>query len=253
HEQEALQLETAFLEEIVAERGRQMEEGARALGGFCRAMAEKLGGPVADVRSSMRDLMERCSPGLGTVGKALAGRVVTATAVIEQLTRELQAFDELEKADIALEKVDLRLAVESAWEQLRNEHKGATLTVQRPLIKAWGNPVLVGRIASIFLSNALKFVARGETASITVGTGKHGNMVRLWFEDNGIGVEPARRERIFNLLESPAREDRTGGGIGLALARKAAAQMRGSVGLESGAARGSRFWLELPAREEKEG
>ena len=75
--------------------------------------------------------------------------------------------------------------------------------------------------------------------------------VRLWFEDNGIGIPEDARDRIFGMFQ---RLDKSyeGTGVGLTVVRKAVEKMGGRVGVESTPGAGSRFWLELrtaPVRE----
>ncbi len=74
--------------------------------------------------------------------------------------------------------------------------------------------------------------------------------VRVWVEDNGIGVAPEHHERIFRVFErlNPA-EDYPGTGIGLAIVRKGVERMGGRVGVESQPGGGSRFWIELSQAE----
>ena len=75
-----------------------------------------------------------------------------------------------------------------------------------------------------------------------------GKFVRLWIEDNGIGIAPEYHERIFRMFERlPAAGVYPGTGIGLAILRKRAERMGGRGGVESVTGTGSRFWLELPA------
>ncbi|HOB31979.1 MAG TPA: ATP-binding protein, partial [Verrucomicrobiota bacterium] len=72
--------------------------------------------------------------------------------------------------------------------------------------------------------------------------------VRLWIEDNGIGIRPEHQHRLFGLFERIHPEQRyEGTGIGLAIVRKALERMGGKVGVESDGLTGSRFWIQLPA------
>ncbi len=72
--------------------------------------------------------------------------------------------------------------------------------------------------------------------------------VRLWVEDNGIGIEHDQHEKIFGLFQRVhTAETYPGTGIGLAIVRKGAERMGGQAGVESCVGQGSRFWLELPA------
>ncbi|PWU13952.1 MAG: hypothetical protein C5B50_18395 [Verrucomicrobia bacterium] len=70
--------------------------------------------------------------------------------------------------------------------------------------------------------------------------------IRIWFEDNGIGIAQADIHRIFGMFERVhPREKFEGTGIGLAIVKKAVERMGGRVGVESEPGKGSRFWLEL--------
>ena len=71
--------------------------------------------------------------------------------------------------------------------------------------------------------------------------------VRLWVEDNGIGIANQHQERIFRTFERlHGIESYPGTGIGLAIIKRGIERMGGSVGVESQLGQGSRFWIELP-------
>ena len=71
--------------------------------------------------------------------------------------------------------------------------------------------------------------------------------MRIVVEDNGIGIDPARAEKIFTLFEQPHHSSETGGtGIGLAIVRRGVERLGGQVGVDSTPGAGSRFWIELP-------
>ena len=71
--------------------------------------------------------------------------------------------------------------------------------------------------------------------------------VRLWVEDNGIGIASQHQERIFRTFERlHGIESYPGTGIGLAIIKRGIERMGGRVGVESQLGQGSRFWIELP-------
>jgi signal transduction histidine kinase len=70
--------------------------------------------------------------------------------------------------------------------------------------------------------------------------------VRVWFEDNGIGIDAPGQRRLFQMFQRIHGEEYEGMGIGLAIVRKAVERMHGSAGVESQPGVGSRFWLQLP-------
>jgi signal transduction histidine kinase len=96
------------------------------------------------------------------------------------------------------------------------------------------------------LGNAVKFVASGQTPRIAIRTQALDGEVRIWIEDQGIGIAPEDQGCIFGMFER-LRTDYPGTGIGLAIVRKAVERMGGAVGLESAPGKGSKFWIQLPA------
>jgi len=70
--------------------------------------------------------------------------------------------------------------------------------------------------------------------------------VRLWVEDNGIGIAAEHRERIFRAFERlHGLQQYPGTGIGLAIVQKGALRLGGQAGVESAPGTGSRFWVDL--------
>jgi len=94
--------------------------------------------------------------------------------------------------------------------------------------------------------NALTFVAPWNAPCVRIWSERQDEKIRLWIEDDGIGIEPEHQRRSFWVFErlSPAYP---GMGIGLAITAKAIQRMGGRVGVESAPGKGSKFWLELPA------
>ena len=106
-----------------------------------------------------------------------------------------------------------------------------------------GNTALLTQCFSNLLTNALKFVPKERVPRVNIFFQDESNRVRIWIEDNGIGIPQENHETIFKIFQRLNREYE-GTGIGLALVKKAVERMRGSVGFES-QGQGSRFWLEL--------
>jgi signal transduction histidine kinase len=97
------------------------------------------------------------------------------------------------------------------------------------------------------VANAIKFVKPGDAPAVTVRSEKHGEKVRLWVEDNGIGIHPDGLSKIFGVFQRLHPVDKyPGTGIGLAIVQKGAERMGGKAGVASDFGKGSRFWIELP-------
>ena len=122
------------------------------------------------------------------------------------------------------------------------------IVVEGPLLPVLGHEAMLVQAVSNLIANGLKFVEEGVTPRVRVRTERRGADVRLWVEDNGIGVRPEHQARIWGVFERVHPQHKyEGTGIGLAIVRKAVERMGGSVGVESEGRGGSRFWIQLRA------
>ncbi|MBL8360185.1 MAG: PAS domain-containing protein [Rubrivivax sp.] len=95
------------------------------------------------------------------------------------------------------------------------------------------------------LGNAIKYNRYGGRVSLAAG--RRGELLHLEVIDDGLGLEPAQIERLFQPFERLHDEVSVEGtGIGLALSQRLVVGMGGRIGVESEPGRGCRFWVELP-------
>lgn len=102
------------------------------------------------------------------------------------------------------------------------------------------------------VENAIKFVAENKQPRITISAERHQGRVLCRVTDNGPGIEPRYRERVFGLFERLDSEI-SGTGVGLALVKRIIEIHNGKVWIESqGDGQGCCFCFTLPLREEPE-
>jgi len=165
--------------------------------------------------------------------------------IMDVLTFGRVARDPIELKPVSLDKVvaqtiDNVLALQPPQSQVEVADLGHVLAHEASIFQAVSN----------ILINAAKFVPPGTKPKIKVWAVNGGANVRLWIEDNGIGIDPLLQHRLFDMFERVHPElDYEGTGVGLAIVRKAIMRMGGHVGVESDGRNGSRFWIELPSTE----
>jgi two-component system phosphate regulon sensor histidine kinase PhoR len=109
----------------------------------------------------------------------------------------------------------------------------------------------LGEVVHHLVSNAVKFSPQGGT--ITIAGRPRAGMVEVRVMDEGEGIAPADRKRIFTKFfhgGDGVPDPGSGTGVGLFLARGLVAAMRGRLWVEPGEGRGSSFVFELPASNE---
>jgi PAS domain S-box-containing protein len=254
----ALRELTATLERRVEERTQSLQETVAELEAFAYTVSHDLRAPLRGMEGFAQALLEDYPEELGPEGRRYAERITAAARRMDELIGDLLEYSRLSRADVSLRPMDPVPAIEGALADIRGavEARGAQVTVAAPVPEVTASPPVLRQVMANLLGNAVKFVPGGETPQICVwaeSTGKPGQgtpCVRIWVEDNGIGIAPEHRQRIFRVFERlHADSVYPGTGIGLAIVRRGAERMGGSAGVEDrpDGARGSRFWIELPA------
>ena len=111
---------------------------------------------------------------------------------------------------------------------------------------AFADRSLVGLVMHNFISNALRYTARG---GVLIACRTRGKRLALEVWDTGAGIPPSQWDNIFkefHQLGNPERDRRKGLGLGLAIVQRLAREMKTSVEVLSHPGRGSvfRLWLD---------
>lgn len=113
----------------------------------------------------------------------------------------------------------------------------------RGRLEVEGRPAALDRALENLVANALRHAGPGGEVAVVVSAGRSWGHVRV--HDDGDGVAPADRARIFRAGERGSAPRGSGRGLGLAIARQIAEEHRGRLALEA-TTPGACFRLSLP-------
>jgi PAS domain S-box-containing protein len=103
------------------------------------------------------------------------------------------------------------------------------------------------------VTNAIKYNREGGSVSLSCAEYGERSMrtLRILVSDTGPGIPPEKQVRLFSPFDRLGAEQTgvEGTGLGLALSRRLVEAMKGTIGMESTAGKGSTFWVELPIAE----
>jgi signal transduction histidine kinase len=226
----------------------RLQESNAALDAFAYTVSHDLRAPLRSMQGFSKALLEDFGPELGDTGRDYATRVVAAAARMDELIQDLLAYSRLSRTDIALTDVPLDETVDVILQRMSGVigDRQATIKVDRPLPTVKAHRATLQQTLINLVNNALKFMPAGRSPEIRIRTEPRDDRVRIWIEDNGIGIAPEHHERIFRVFERlHGAETYPGTGIGLAIVKKGIERMEGQVGVQSAAGEGARFWFEL--------
>jgi PAS domain S-box-containing protein len=245
--EELLQSQAQHLEELVRARTERLQEVVLELESFSYTIAHDLRGPLRAMNGFASALLEEYAPRLDNTARDYLKRITGAAHRMDRLICDVLDYSKITRQNYQAEPVDLDPLIDGILETypaLQGEH--GKIQVERPLPVVMGSAPLLVQCFSNLVGNAVKFVPAGRRPEVRVWSEPRENArVRLWVEDNGIGIPREDLPRIFGLFQ---RLDKTfeGTGIGLAIVSRAVERMGGTLGVESKPGEGSRFWLELP-------
>ena len=248
----AIAILNARLYEAAQQRGEGLESRLKQLERYAADMAHDLKGParrMAELASLLQidykgRLDERADRYLAWVrenGQQLMARIEE----VLRLARIGTAPETVEPVDPAEVVRDVLKGCESHIERL-----GATVRMTDRFPKLACNRVHLFQVLDNLIRNALKFSVKGRSPVLEIGVHGAGRETALFVRDNGIGIPPADRERIFEPFERLGHQQAPGTGIGLAIVKKIIELYQGRVWVESEPGNGATFFFTLPVMRE---
>jgi PAS domain S-box-containing protein len=280
---EALNDHARLLEKSVEERTARLKETISELETFSYTIAHDLRAPVRGMTGYCEVLIEDFGDKLPLEAREVVGKIARASSRMETLTRDLLEFSKVSQQEIMMSRIEMEPIIEEII-ALRAQKISQAITIRGPLHPVRAHKGLLRHVFSNLIDNAVKFVQPQSVPRITISTEivsqsspntrsralifssteslqhdtaflsqqQSPKQVRIWVEDEGIGIPHAAHQKIFGIFERGAASDfYEGTGIGLAIVARAVQRMGGTCGVESEPGKGSRFWIELQEAEKR--
>jgi signal transduction histidine kinase len=241
---------------LLLQRSRRLElQAAEAermayIGTLASGLAHEIRNPLNSLNLNMQMLAEEIEEG-GSAGAPTGKRLLAITrSEISRLERLVSDFLAYAKPrPLEMEEMPAVRALERVREVLAGEiqKRGARVEVHDG---SGGARVRVdpGQINQLLLNLAQNALAAadevGRTPVLELSAVRHGPSVALSVKDNGVGIPPEERERIFEIFYSTRKG---GTGLGLAIVDRIARAHGGRVRVESESGAGTTVTVELPA------
>ncbi|HZM03819.1 MAG TPA: ATP-binding protein [Candidatus Saccharimonadales bacterium] len=234
--------------EVIQKLNEELREANSELETFSYSVSHDLRAPLRSLTGYIDVLLEDYGSRLDADAHNHLQALDRAAKRMDCLTRDLLAYGRVARETVKLEAVQLQHVIEEVISLIGSQAAKAKITIEPCLAEVLAHRFLLEQCLSNLLSNATKFVPPGVAPEVRIRTEVRANQVRLWVEDNGIGIDPTYHRKIFSIFERVGDMQKyEGTGIGLAIVNRAVQRMGGFCGVESAPGQGSRFWVDLPA------
>lgn len=244
---EVASLSKAFAQ-MIADLERSKEHLTRAaklavVGEMAAAMSHEVRTPLGILRSSAQVLLRE--PGLSPEGREVCGFIISETERLNKLVSTL--IDSARPRAPEFQATDIAELARQAVAMLRvqAEKKAITLVcdAEDGVMTACDHEQIMQVLLNLLL-NAIQILP--QNGKVLVSVRQRAGQVEISVADNGPGIPPEQRARIFD----PFFSKRSGGiGLGLAVVRQIVAAHHGEISVGESAMQGAEFRLLLPMKE----
>ena len=219
---------------------------------FVANASHELRTPVSVIRANAETLLAGAKDEPAIAARLIEGLGRNAMR-LSHLVVDLLDLSKIESGQMKLERAPVAVAAAALEARAAVEEparrRGVAVEVEVPEgIAIRGDASALDQILVNLVDNAVKYNAAG--GHVWVRARPQGDAVRIEVADDGPGIAPHQRERVFERFYrvDPGRSRELGGtGLGLAIVKHLVEAMGGKVGVDAHHPSGALFWLELPA------
>ena len=221
-----------------------------------RARLAALGSAVAKIQHDLRNILssaqlasDRLSTVADPVVQRLAPRLVASIDHAVALATNTLRYGRAEETPPERRRFHVKPLIDEAAESALATAREPVAFINEtdPLLEIDADTEQLFRVVLNLLRNAAQALEKTQAPAITVSAKRQSRHVLIDIADNGPGVPPALRERLFQPFATSARPG--GSGLGLAISRDLARAHGGDITLVSSSEKGTRFRIDIPDRE----
>lgn len=240
----------AQLEDTIA----VLERSNADLERFAHIASHDLQEPLRMVTAFMELLREQYSGRLDETADRFIGHAVDGAQRMKRLIDDLLEYSRVDTRSAPPTSFDLQDVLSRVKHDLGSVLAEAEGTMRWDVLPTiWGDEGQIEQLLRNLVSNAIKYRHPDRKPVVTIRSERAPEAWRIVVQDNGIGFDPRRSARMFEMFQRlHPRGEHEGSGIGLAIAKRIVERHRGKLWAESTPDVGSRFYFEIPrARNER--
>ena len=235
------------LEEKIKERTKELSHSNEELEQFAYVASHDLKEPLRMISSFTKLLEKEYKDKLSKEANEYIQFTVDGAKRMEELINDLLEYSKIGSQDKLFEDTNCEHLLDQTIKNLKItiEEKKAVITKDPlPIVKADAAQLI--QLFQNLISNSIKY-CKESPPRVHVSAKQDKENWIFSVKDNGIGIAPEHKERIFQMFQRlHTRQEYSGTGIGLASCKKIIERHRGNIWVESELGKGSTFYFTIP-------
>lgn len=235
------------LNETLARQAAELEAANKELEAFSYAVSHDLRAPLRSIDGFSRALEDDCKDALGEKGQSHLARIRRSAGRMNELIDDLLQLSRMTRAGMQWENVNLtEMSREVAADLAQKEPERRVDVAVRDGLTARGDRRLLRAALENLFSNAWKYTAKRERASIEFGMTEVEGETAYFVRDNGAGFDMAYAYKLFVPFQRlHSASDFPGTGVGLATVQRIVRRHGGRIWAEGHVDEGAAFYFTL--------
>ncbi|MFM7313943.1 MAG: sensor histidine kinase [Cyanobium sp.] len=232
---------------IIEQKKLELERSNTELEHFAYIASHDLQEPLRTVQSYLQLLRRRYQPVLDQDADEFIAFAIDGATRMRDLIEDLLTYARVASRARPLKPAHLDAVLDEVLHSLQVRLKDQEARIERgPLPTVLADRGQLAQLIQNLIANALKFQEQGNTPVIGISAERLDDRWVVRVKDNGIGLAPEYREKIFVIFQRlHSREDFEGTGVGLAVCKKIIERHGGTIWVESEPAQGATFLFTL--------
>ena len=235
------------LEEIIADRTRQLRNRTTDLQTLTDSVAHDLRNPLNSLSVNAQLLEERARDELTPESMRVLKRFMPSVNQMANILDRLLGLSEVSHATFDRERIDMRMLAREIADDLSGAEAPPPVEFRiGDLPEARADATLVHMLVTNLLANAIKYTRTRDPRVVTVGFERRDGEVVYFVDDNGIGFGQEHAERIFGAFNRLDKANSSEGvGLGLTIAHRVIERHAGRIWAEGRPGAGATFYFTL--------
>lgn len=226
---------------------RQLMEANKELELFSYGLSHDLRAPLRGINGYLNIIKEDYEVSFGEDGAKLLDTTLGLTEKMDRLIEGILSYFKHSTGELNVKEFCTNDLVEEvlAFLDARAAYPSTRIAVQEGMPPMYGDRRMLFQVWANLINNAFIYSSRQEDPEVQIGAISREEKIIYFVKDNGIGIAPEYKEKIFATFSRLAGDKFKGSGIGLSLVKRVLQKHDGEVWVESEPGRGAAFYFSL--------